>query len=107
MLIGTAMAFESGKGHMLSAIAALVGALLIQIGTNLSNDYFDYIKGADTEERLGPVRATQAGWISPRIILRSSLLVFASAVLIGLFLVWRGGWPIVLIGILSVISGIL
>ncbi len=71
---------------MLSAIAALVGALLIQIGTNLSNDYFDYIKGADTEERLGPVRATQAGWISPRIILRSSLLVFASAVLIGLFL---------------------
>ncbi len=105
--MGTAMAFESGKGHMLSAIAALVGALLIQIGTNLSNDYFDYVKGADTEERLGPVRATQAGWISPRIILRSSLLVFASAVLIGLFLVWRGGWPIVLIGILSIIFGIL
>ncbi|MDP6330060.1 MAG: 1,4-dihydroxy-2-naphthoate polyprenyltransferase [SAR324 cluster bacterium] len=107
VLIGTAMAFESGKGHMLSAIAALVGALLIQIGTNLSNDYFDYIKGADTEERLGPVRATQAGWISPQVILRSSMLVFASAVLIGLFLVWRGGWPIVLIGILSIIFGIL
>ena len=107
VLIGTAMAFETGKGHMLAAIAALAGALFIQIGTNLSNDYFDYVKGADTEERLGPLRASQAGWIKPEIIFRSSLLVFAAAVLIGIFLVWRGGWPIVLIGIISVISGIL
>ena len=107
VLIGTAMAFETGKGHMLAAIAALAGALLIQIGTNLSNDYFDYVKGADTEERLGPLRASQAGWIKPEIIFRSSLFVFATAVLIGIFLVWRGGWPIVMIGTISVISGIL
>ena len=101
------MAFEAEKGHLFSALAALLGALLIQIGTNLSNDYFDFVKGADTEERLGPARATQAGWISPEIILRSSLLVFAAAVIIGIFLVLRGGWPIVLIGIASVICGIL
>ena len=101
------MAFEAEKGHLFSALAALLGALLIQIGTNLSNDYFDFVKGADTEERLGPARATQAGWIRPEIILRSSLLVFAAAVIIGIFLVLRGGWPIVLIGIASVICGIL
>ena len=101
------MAFEAEKGHLFSALAALLGALLIQIGTNLSHDYFDYDKGADTEERLGPARATQAGWIRPEIILRSSLLVFAAAVIIGIFLVLRGGWPIVLIGIASVICGIL
>ena len=101
------MAFEAEKGHLFSALAALLGALLIQIGTNLSNDYFDFVKGADTEERLGPARATQAGWIRPEIILRSSLLVFAAAVIIGIFLVLRGGWPIILIGIASVICGIL
>ena len=101
------MAFEAEKGHLFSALAALLGALLIQIGTNLSNDYFDFVKGADTEERLGPARATQAGWIRPEIILRSSLLLFAAAVIIGIFLVLRGGWPIVLIGITSVICGIL
>ena len=101
------MAFEAEKGHLFSALAALLGALLIQIGTNLSNDYFDFVKGADTEERLGPARATQAGWIRPEIILRSSLMVFAAAVIIGIFLVLRGGWPIVLIGIASVICGIL
>ena len=101
------MAFEAEKGHLFSAFAALLGALLIQIGTNLSNDYFDFVKGADTEERLGPARATQAGWIRPEIILRSSLLVFAAAIIIGIFLVLRGGWPIVLIGIASVICGIL
>ena len=101
------MAFEAEKVHLFSALAALLGALLIQIGTNLSNDYFDFVKGADTEERLGPARATQAGWIRPEIIFRSSLLVFAAAVIIGIFLVLRGGWPIVLIGIASVICGIL
>ena len=52
VLIGTSMAFEAEKGHLFSALAALLGALLIQIGTNLSNDYFDFVKGADTEERL-------------------------------------------------------
>ena len=107
ILIGTAMAFGEGKGHALSALAALLGALLIQIGTNFSNDYFDYIKGADTEERLGPVRATQSGLVSPKTMFWNFVIVFGLATLVGIFLVFRGGWPIVIIGILSIASGIL
>jgi len=107
ILIGTAMAFGEGKGHALAALAALLGALLIQIGTNFSNDYFDYIKGADTEERLGPVRVTQSGQVRPKTMLWNFVMVFGLATLVGIYLVFRGGWPIVIIGILSIASGIL
>ena len=106
ILIGTAMAFAEGKGHAGAALVALLGALLIQIGTNFSNDYFDFIKGADTEERLGPMRATQAGLVTPQAMLRNFVFVFGLAVLVGIYLVYRGGWPIVIIGILSIASGI-
>ena len=107
ILIGTAMAFAEGKGHTGAALAALLGALLIQIGTNISNDYFDFIKGADTKERLGPMRATQAGLVTPEAMFRNFILVFGLAFLVGIYLVYRGGWPIVIIGILSIASGIL
>ena len=107
ILIGTAMAFAEGKGHAGAALVALLGALLIQIGTNFSNDYFDFIKGADTEERLGPMRATQAGLVTPQAMLRNFVFVFGLAVLVGIYLVYRGGWPIVIIGILSIASGVL
>ncbi|MDC0224360.1 1,4-dihydroxy-2-naphthoate polyprenyltransferase [Deltaproteobacteria bacterium] len=107
ILIGTAMAFAEGKGHTGAALAALLGALLIQIGTNFSNDYFDFIKGADTKERLGPMRATQAGLVTPEAMFRNFILVFGLAFLVGIYLVYRGGWPIVIIGILSIASGIL
>ena len=107
ILIGTTMAFGDGKGHALAALAALLGALLIQIGTNFSNDYYDYIKGADTEERLGPVRVTQSGQVRPKTMLRNFVMVFGLATLVGIYLVFRGGWPIVIIGIFSIASGIL
>ena len=107
VLIGTAMAFGEGKGHALAAMAALLGALLIQIGTNFSNDYFDYIKGADTEERLGPARATQSGLVDPKTMYWNFVIVFGLATFVGIYLVFRGGWPIVIIGILSIASGIL
>ena len=68
VLIGTTMAFSSNKGNIVTALACLISALLIQIGTNLSNDYFDYVKGSDTDERLGPTRVTQSGLISPEKI---------------------------------------
>jgi len=107
VLIGTAMAHAGGGIHWLSALAALVGALLIQVGTNFANDYFDFRKGADTPDRLGPLRVTQAGLVSPGTMKRATILVFALAIMIGVYLVWRGGWPIVIIGLLSVLFGVL
>jgi len=107
VLIGTAMAHTGGGVHWLSAIAAMIGALLIQIGTNFANDYFDFKKGTDTGERLGPLRVTQSGLVTPEAMKRATMLVFALAILIGWYLVWRGGWPIVIIGLLSVLFGVL
>ena len=107
VLIGTAMAYADGKAHWLSALLAGVGAVLIQIGTNFANDYFDYKHGADEGERLGPTRATQAGLVTPAEMKRAFILTFALAVLAGLYLIYRGGWPILAIGIFSIIFGIL
>lgn len=107
VLIGTAMAHTGGGVHWLSAIAAMVGGLLIQIGTNFANDYFDFKKGSDTHERLGPVRVTQAGLVTPATMKRATIQVFALAILVGFYLVWRGGVPILLIGLLSILFGVL
>jgi 1,4-dihydroxy-2-naphthoate polyprenyltransferase len=103
--VGTGLALGMGVGRWLPAFAALLGALLIQIGTNLTNDYYDFKKGADTAERLGPVRVTQSGLISPRTVLAGALGCFALAILTGIYLVWVGGWPIVAIGLTSVLCG--
>ena len=104
--VGTAVAFAAGHLQWLAALAALIGALLIQIGTNLANDYFDFKKGADTEERLGPLRVTQAGLISERAVRNAMIATFAASALVGTYLVVVGGWPILVIGILSIMSGI-
>jgi 1,4-dihydroxy-2-naphthoate octaprenyltransferase len=105
VMVGTAVAFSQGQGRWLPALAALVGALLIQVGTNLTNDYYDFKKGADTAERLGPRRVTQSGLIAPGTVLASAMGTFAAAMLVGLYLVWVGGWPIVAIGLASLLSG--
>ncbi|MEZ4458242.1 MAG: 1,4-dihydroxy-2-naphthoate polyprenyltransferase [bacterium] len=104
--VGTAVAFAAGYLHWLAALAALIGALLIQIGTNLANDYFDFKKGADTEERLGPLRVTQAGLISESAVRNAMIATFAAAALVGTYLVFVGGWPILVIGVLSILSGV-
>lgn len=106
VLIGMVLAYGDGLGHLPAALAALLGALLIQIGTNYANDYFDWVKGADTAERQGPRRAVQAGLISPRAMRRATILVFGLAVLVGLYLVARGGWPIVVVGVASILCGV-
>ena len=104
--VGTALAyFERGTFVWWPALAALLAAMLIQIGTNLYNDVGDFERGADTAERLGPPRATAQGWLSARAVRRGAQVVFVLALLIGLALAAWGGWPIVLIGILSLISG--
>ena len=107
VLVGTAMAWDAGGFHALAALCALLGALLIQIGTNFSNDYADFLKGADTSARKGPMRVTQAGLVAPETMKRATVLVFALAFVAGLYLIWRGGWPILVIGVLSILSGVL
>ncbi len=106
VIVGTAVAIGEKNFSLFPALAALVGALLIQIGTNFANDVFDYKKGADTAERLGPTRVTQAGLLTPSQVMRGMIVVFGLAVLVGVYLVIVGGWPIVLIGLFSIASGI-
>lgn len=107
VIMGCAMAYADGVFYWPAALTALVCALLIQIGTNYANDYFDFLKGADTEHRIGPTRATQAGLVSPQAMKNAVIVVFALAFIIGLYLVYRGGWPILAIGIASILFGIL
>ena len=107
VLIGTAMALADGKVHWLSAALAAFGALMIQIGTNYANDYFDFVKGSDAHDRLGPTRATAAGWVTPQAMKRAYMIVFGLAALAGLYLLWRAGWPVLVIGIFSIAAGIM
>lgn len=106
VLVGGAMAWADGRFHLLAWGLALVGAVLIQIGTNFYNDYADFLKGADAA-RTGPLRVTQAGLVSPPTMRRATVLVFALAVVAGLYLMLRGGWPVVLIGLFSILFGVL
>jgi len=104
--VGTACASSRGGTQWLPAAAALFGACMIQIGTNFANDVFDFEKGTDDETRLGPVRAAQAGLLTPAQLKRGMIASFGLAILSGLYLVWVGGWPVVAIGVASVASGI-
>ena len=106
VLLGTAMAFGDGVAHWPSAALALFGALCLQIGTNLANDYFDFQKGADTEDRLGPLRVTQAGLVKPRAMMCAVALVFSLAALASVGLILRAGWPIALIAVTAILSGV-
>lgn len=107
VLVGIALAIAWDAFHMGAALCALLGALLIQIGTNLANDYQDFLKGGDTEHRQGPLRITQAGLATASTVKRATILVFGLAFLSGLYLIYRGGWPILTIGLLSIAFGML
>ncbi len=104
--VGTAVAEASGGMAIGAALAALGGALAIQIGTNFANDVFDAEKGADGPDRLGPVRAVASGLISAATMKRAMVAAFAVATAFGLYLAWLGGWPVVAIGVVSIICGI-
>src|SRR5260370_19179491 len=105
VLVGTAFAYANREASVLPALAALLGAVLIQVGTNFINDYYDFKKGADTKERLGPTRVTQSGLLTPSAVLLGGLFCFGAPFLIGVYLVAVGGWPIALIGLLSLLCG--
>src|SRR6056297_1345212 len=106
VVVGAGLAWHDGVFALLPTLAAFVGAALIQIGTNFANDYYDAIQGADTEAREGFTRVTQSGLIAPDRVKRAMYLTFAAAIVIGSYLVYEGGLPILVIGLLSVVSGI-
>ena len=104
--VGTGLAVGHGVGHPLAALAAFLGAALIQIGTNFANDYYDAVKGADTDDREGFTRVTQSGLIAPDSVKRATYLTFAAAILVGATLVYVGGLPILIVGLVSVAAGL-
>ncbi|MEM9293167.1 MAG: 1,4-dihydroxy-2-naphthoate polyprenyltransferase [Acidobacteriota bacterium] len=106
VLVGSACAATVGGFRWAPALMALLGGVLIQIGTNFANDVLDFEKGADTEERLGPTRAVQAGWISPRHMRWGMFAAFGGALLCGLYLTAVAGWPIFALGLISIACGI-
>ncbi|MGE3542564.1 MAG: 1,4-dihydroxy-2-naphthoate polyprenyltransferase [Kofleriaceae bacterium] len=104
--VGTACAATSGGVAWGPALAALAGALAIQIGTNFANDVFDAERGADGPDRIGPLRAVSAGLISAAAMKRAMIAAFAVAAAFGVYLISVGGWPIIAIGVASILSGI-
>jgi 1,4-dihydroxy-2-naphthoate octaprenyltransferase len=107
VLVGTALAGYEHVFHPLRFAAALIGAMFIQIGTNLSNDYSDARRGADSEDRLGPVRVTAGGLVPPRQVLIATYLTFGVAVLAGAYLIVVAGWQLLLVGAASILAGVL
>ncbi len=107
VLVGTALAGFAHVFHPLRFIAALLGAIFIQVGTNLSNDYSDARRGADTEDRLGPVRVTAGGLVPPRQVLIATYVSFGVAVLAGIYLVVVAGWLLLVVGAASILAGVL
>ncbi|MDQ5833940.1 MAG: 1,4-dihydroxy-2-naphthoate polyprenyltransferase [Actinomycetota bacterium] len=107
VLVGTALAASEDEFHALPFAAALVGSIFIQIGTNLSNDYSDARRGADTDDRLGPVRVTAGGLMPPRHVLVGTYIAFSIAVAAGLYLAAVAGWELLLVGVASILAGVL
>ncbi len=107
VLVGTSLALGAGHFHPLAFAAALLGAVFIQVGTNLSNDYSDARRGADTEERLGPVRVTAGGLVPPSQVLLATYATFGLAVLCGAYLVAVAGPELIAVGAASILAGVL
>jgi 1,4-dihydroxy-2-naphthoate octaprenyltransferase len=107
VLVGTALAASEDEFRALPFAAALVGSIFIQIGTNLSNDYSDARRGADTEDRLGPVRVTAGGLMPPRHVLVGTYIAFSIAVAAGLYLAAVAGWELLVVGVASILAGVL
>jgi 1,4-dihydroxy-2-naphthoate octaprenyltransferase len=106
VMVGTAMAVADGKFEFMPAFAALLGALLLQIGVNLANDYFDFKKGIDTSERLGPVRVTQSGLISPDRVRLAMIVIFSGASAVGFYLTAVAGWPVLAVGMACILASL-
>lgn len=106
VLVGTALAYADHQFSIAPFIACLLTALLLQVGSNLANDVFDYERGADQGERVGPLRVTQAGLLSPRQVKQGMWFVFGLTALLGIYLVWLGGWVFMVLGLAAIVSAI-
>jgi len=107
VLVGSALAYNDGFFDFWPAFVAMFCSLVIQIGTNFANDYYDFKKGTDSEHRIGFKRATSSGLISEQAMFKATYLTMGFAFLCGIFLVWHAGWIVLLIGVLSLIFGVL
>ena len=105
VVVGSALAHRLGSFKAGPALAALASSMLIQIGTNLANDYSDFKSGADNEARVGPQRVTQSGLVAPETVKRAALICFGLSAVFGAWLATVAGWPILLIGVASIASG--
>jgi 1,4-dihydroxy-2-naphthoate polyprenyltransferase len=106
VLVGTVVAYRHDAFQPIAALAALVGAIGIQIGTNLANDLFDFRKGADSPDRIGPPRVLPMGWLTPSEVWMGIVASFGIAVVAGAYLVALRGWPLLAIGLASIASGL-
>jgi 1,4-dihydroxy-2-naphthoate octaprenyltransferase len=106
VVVGTALAAAAQQFRAGPAIAALLVALLLQIGSNFANDYFDFFRGADQQDRLGPTRVTASGLITPKEMQWGMVVVFGAATLVGLYLLAIGGWPVALIGLSAILAAL-
>lgn len=106
VVMGTALAWNEGHLHLPSALLALLGAIFLQVGSNLANDVYDFERGADTVERLGPLRVTRAGLLTPQQVKRGMWITFFLAALAGIYLILRAGWPIALVGVTAILAAI-
>lgn len=106
VIVGTALAVRDGRFSPLAAVVALIAALLLQIASNFANDLGDFVRGTDTAERVGPLRVTTAGLLTAGDVKRGIVVVLAGAALCGLYLIWVGGWPILLVGLLSMLAAV-
>ena len=107
VLVGLSIATSFGELNTFYAIITALCAILIQISTNFANDYFDFKKGGDTPDRIGPTRMVQAGFITEQQMKKATIITLSLAFLLGLVLVYHAGWPILLIGILSLICAVI
>lgn len=107
VLVGIGLAVGDGAFRLLPALAALAGALLLQIASNLANDYYDFVKGYDQPDRLGPTRVALGGLISLQELRLGLLLVLALCAVLGLYLVYVGGWPILILGVAAMVAAVI
>ncbi|HIF39134.1 MAG TPA: 1,4-dihydroxy-2-naphthoate polyprenyltransferase [Gemmatimonadetes bacterium] len=106
VVIGISLAISDGFFEFFPSIATLLAAILIQIGTNLANDYYDFVRGADNEDRIGPTRVSQAGLIDPKKIQYAMVFSLVLALLFGVYLVGIGGWVVAVIGSVSILCAV-